>query len=301
LAFDQDEMWNSFHSEKTIIIPKDPNRVGPLWLGLMPAINRKAMASTLDVEADIAVAAEVVVEGVAGSIDKDDVTLPYREDTEEAHPEARLQEMSLPMGDATTFPQESPTVFCELEINPSNADVSTAETSRPPTEVVSPEDPGKHRSFRMVCPICAKLGEFAGKVLGVAIALFYVGIWLFVLGLLAFSYPYISAAIALAIALVIMGCVCLYRCGKQTDGAIASIRDDEADIAVVAEGAVEDVGGSIGNNDATLPSGKDPEAADVAVTGESDKCNAMSPSGKDLEEADIVVGLGDSIGKDNAK
>jgi hypothetical protein len=63
---------------------------------------------------------------------------------------------------------------------------------------------------------------------------------------------------------------------------------------VVAEGAVEDVGGSIGNNDATLPSGKDPEAADVAVTGESDK-------GKDLEEADIVVGLGDSIGKDNAK
>jgi hypothetical protein len=268
---------------------KDPNRVGPLpptaiishhTSYILACWYQPAMASTRDIEADTGVVAEGAMAGVAGSIGKDDATLT---------------------SDTTTCAHESPIVFCEPEVNLSTADASAAETPRPLTEAASPEE---HCSCQMVCPMLAKLGEFALLMCGVAFGAFCVFTWLLALGEIAFSAPITFAAIALAIALAIIGCKCWDRYGKKKkDGAMTSIRDPEADVAVAAEGDVADEGSSIGCNDARLPSGKVPEEADIYMDVKGDsigKDNATLPSGKDLEEADIVLSEGDSIGKDNS-
>jgi hypothetical protein len=169
------------------------------------------MVSTRDVEADIAVAAEGAVARVAGSIGNDDTTLPSGKDQEEANPESPLQEASLPSGDTETCTHdESSTVLCEPEINTSNPDASSAETSHTLTKAASAEDAVEQRLCLVVCK------------------------------------PNIT---------------------------MASIRDVEADIAVAAEG------GSIGRDNATPPSGEDPEEVDIKTT---------LPSERDPEEAHVV-------------
>jgi hypothetical protein len=124
------------------------------------------MASAL-VEVDIAVAAEGAGAQVAGSIGNDDAALRCGKDQEAANPEPPLQAL----GDTATCPHdESPTVFGELEIDASNADASSAETSHTLTKAAPVEDAVDQQLCLVVCQSTTTMASTRDIEAGIAVA-----------------------------------------------------------------------------------------------------------------------------------